>query len=373
MVTRRSLLTAAGIGGLGLTSGCLDLAREGETEYRASLAVVNSDTVEQEGFEHLSNEELDVEKTVNPPVGDERTVRVYNWVAKYGRPVTVTDIDMEALEENVTEEVAEETNVDEDTIANQSIDLETLEKNGISEEMLLQSGLDREELEDGSVDLETLRENDIDLETLQKYGIETDDLTGENQDGDGSNGDDGSGADDSDGGAGIVASTDRNGVLLGLVSTPKAEIAGRNFNPVADMDHEELLERFGDRISDQGIGDITLVEESTETLFGDSVPLSVFETTKTIQNREVDFRIYVLTATHEGDIVVAVGLHPKLADVEDSVRTMIRNVEHPTEQSESGSGSGSDSDSGSDSGSDSDSGSGSDSDSGSGSDSDSGS
>jgi hypothetical protein len=318
MVTRRSLLAVAGTGGLVLASGCLDLARGDKAEYRASPAAVDSATVEDEQFEDMGSEELKIERDVDPPVADKRTVTVYNWLAKYGKEFDFSQLDAEAVQEQV-----EEASGDSELLANQSIELATLEANGISEELLLQKGLDREDLEDGSVDIATLQENGIDLETLKDNGIDLDALNSS------------TGGESVGSGEAIAPSTDRKGVLFGVLSTPQAEVLGRNLNPVSDLEHKELLEKFGDRLGDQQIDEITLLEESTATVLGESVPLSIFKTTTQVEEMEIELHIYVFTKNHEGDILVGAGIHPKFMDAEDSIRTMMQNVQHPVAESES--------------------------------------
>ena len=124
---------------------------------------------------------------------------------------------------------------------------------------------------------------------------------------------------------------ERDAARFAVVSTPAIEIAGKSFNPVDSMSHEELLERFKDQFSGQNeqLEDIEYVESRDEVILGDEVEVSTFSTTTTMQGQEVELYIHVATVTHEGDLIVAVGAHPAaLSQERSNTYTLMRSIEH---------------------------------------------
>lgn len=126
--------------------------------------------------------------------------------------------------------------------------------------------------------------------------------------------------------------TEQEAAQFAVISTPAAEVAGRSFNPAESMSHEELLDRFGSQLENQGIDDIEHVDSRTEVVLGEEVEASTFETTTTFQGREIDLHVHVTTVTHEGDLIVAVGAHPaQLSQERTNAYTLMREIEHDGE------------------------------------------
>ena len=153
---------------------------------------------------------------------------------------------------------------------------------------------------------------------------------------------------DGDGNALIPDGTDdRVLARFDVVSTPSERVRDREVNPVAHLEHEELLEMFS---ADTGegelgeafsavLGDVTVSELShvenveLDTL-GEVIDLSVFEATITHPEESGDgssVRLYVGDVLHEGDIVVPVGVHDRDADGAEALYTLVENLEHPVD------------------------------------------
>lgn len=118
---------------------------------------------------------------------------------------------------------------------------------------------------------------------------------------------------------------------LAVVTTPAIKVLGRTFNPVDEMSHEELLDRFKDQMSGkyEGLDDIEHVESRDEVILGEEVEVSTFRTTATLQGEDVELYIHVTTVTHEGDLVVAVGAHPAaFAQERANSYELMRSIEH---------------------------------------------
>jgi hypothetical protein len=127
------------------------------------------------------------------------------------------------------------------------------------------------------------------------------------------------------------------GALFAVASLPAVTVAGRTFNPISQLSHEELLTRFGAELSGQyeSLQNAEFQGESQETIFGQETTVSEFLTTTTLQElqgREVDITLYVATIEHEDDLIVTVGAHPaRLPEERANIIDLKRSLEHPIE------------------------------------------
>ncbi len=131
-----------------------------------------------------------------------------------------------------------------------------------------------------------------------------------------------------------LAGSEVEGALFAVGSLPAVTIAGRTFNPISQLSHEELLTRFGAELSGQyeSLENAELQGESQETIFGQETTVSEFLTTTTFQGREVDINLYVATIEHEDDLIVTVGGHPALLPQERAnIIDLKRSLEHPVQ------------------------------------------
>jgi hypothetical protein len=333
MDTRRSLLAAVGASGVALVSGCLDLARGNDVKYEASPAAVGTATVEQEGFALENVQEPTIDRTIDLPVGGTRTVTVRNWAVQYAKSFGVAELgtavlennDIETITENVSEDTLEDAGVDTDQLDNGSVD-DALDESDVSLE-----DVDTETLEEAGIDPKAVESGDVDPEKIES--VTGQDGTDQTDGGDGQTDEsDQSGGESTDADeTGQSTTEQKKGVLFAAVSTPRAKVLGQDVNPAASFSNKELVKEVGKRFAKDKLDDISLVREGTETLLGSSETLSVFETEATIKEITVDVRIYLTKTTDGDDLVIAAGVHPAPIDEEAAIRTMINNVEHPTE------------------------------------------
>lgn len=111
-------------------------------------------------------------------------------------------------------------------------------------------------------------------------------------------------------------------------ASPKGEVLGESFNPIARYDDHELAERFGDHL--QKSDDVRVVGSRNRTMLGTTTEVTKLATTVTT-SRGVEFDAYVHVATveHEGDVVVAIAVHPrKLSGQEKQVDRLLEGVQH---------------------------------------------
>lgn len=119
--------------------------------------------------------------------------------------------------------------------------------------------------------------------------------------------------------------------IFTVLTTPQVDVLGRSFNPVADMDSDELAETVQDRY--EGIDDIQRVGEREAPLAGRSTTVGEFEAEAELieAGATVDLTLHIAEAVESGDdLIVGVGGYPRiLGDREtENVFTLMDAVEH---------------------------------------------
>lgn len=127
----------------------------------------------------------------------------------------------------------------------------------------------------------------------------------------------------------------QNGSVTGsvfvAVASPRVAVAGRPQNPLAGESNRELLQRFQAEL-DAGSGgaDFERVDQREAVMLGQQTTVSVFETNVTVDDQPREVAVYVTSVRHDGDVVVAIGVHPTaFADQRVSVMRLVYSVEHP--------------------------------------------
>lgn len=114
--------------------------------------------------------------------------------------------------------------------------------------------------------------------------------------------------------------------VFGVLSTPKVSIAGREFNPIDDMDRRELAERVQAQYAELGIGEV--VDEREARASASPATVHSFAGEATVEGREVSVLVDVCRFELEANHLVAVGIYPEvLPEAAERVRTMIDGVE----------------------------------------------
>lgn len=122
------------------------------------------------------------------------------------------------------------------------------------------------------------------------------------------------------------------GVFVTL-STPAISVAGNPQNPVAGMSDRDLLQRFGNQLTE---GSESLAFERVGTreavMLGESTEVGEFRTTVTVSDERQEVAVYVTRVRSQGDIVVAVGVHPTAFPGDRvSLFQLMYGVDHPSE------------------------------------------
>ena len=117
--------------------------------------------------------------------------------------------------------------------------------------------------------------------------------------------------------------------VFAAFTSPQVEIAGRSFNPISDMDTEQLAERFQSRFdSMDGLG-----QESSEQVdvLGAARTVTKFSATVTVEGNQVPVFLLIANFSHESDVVVPMGIFPQERQDEEgpNVRQLMANLTHP--------------------------------------------
>ena len=289
MYTRRRLL-AAGTIGLAALGGCLEFATgDGPLRETAQPAAVDDAALSETGYERTDERTETVSESVEV-AGQTRTVEAVNQVVTYERSVSAA-----ALLGNGTD--GEALVDDTDALPN-----------------------DTEELPD---DLPDDLPNDYDGELPADVA--------DRAAGDNTTGDDGSADDTSGDEASGEAVDDRQGgsSRFILLTTPSFSIAGQSFNPVGEMDNEELLSLLSGEFDGLSVGEG--VEETTATVLGTETTVSTFEAEMEQNGLTVDLLLEITAVAHDGDYVVGVGGYPRAIESTeaDHVDRLFSGLVHP--------------------------------------------
>ncbi|MEM4780028.1 MAG: DUF6517 family protein [Halalkalicoccus sp.] len=115
-----------------------------------------------------------------------------------------------------------------------------------------------------------------------------------------------------------------------VASTPETEVASQRVTFVENVSEQAL----GNGLQ-SGYGELVIERELADTYaiapFDVDRSVSQFAGTATVEGTEIEIRLHVARAHHEGDILTLVAVHPQLvADTEiDRIRALLNSVRHP--------------------------------------------
>lgn len=112
-----------------------------------------------------------------------------------------------------------------------------------------------------------------------------------------------------------------------VLSSPSIDLAGNEFNPLADATASDLAGMVGDRREGLTVGEKR--GEATVRTLGTRTTVSRFAGTQSVGPASVDVAVHVAKVEHEGDYVVAFGVYPTRLEDAETVRRMIGALVHP--------------------------------------------
>lgn len=111
-----------------------------------------------------------------------------------------------------------------------------------------------------------------------------------------------------------------------VVSSPGAKVLGQTLNPAASWSNDQILQQVSEQTGK--LDNVEFQENRTTESLGDSRTVSEFAATTEIRDRNVDVQVHVTSFEHEGDVIIAVAVHPEAMDEEDAVDEMLAGIEH---------------------------------------------
>ena len=120
---------------------------------------------------------------------------------------------------------------------------------------------------------------------------------------------------------------DVRAAVFSVLTTRRASVLGREFNPVAEMSPRRLLELVQERHG--GLDDLEHEAETEVSVAGETATQEVFSGTSSIEGVTVDVRVHVTEAVELGDdLAVTIGVYPEFVpEEEDNIHTLMDAVE----------------------------------------------
>lgn len=122
------------------------------------------------------------------------------------------------------------------------------------------------------------------------------------------------------------------GAMFNAMSTPKVEVLGRSFNPVADMSTDDFAKMIEERYDN--VRNLSREGSRTVTMLGTDAEVARYVGKATLVDGGADVNVVVHVTepvASEDDFVVCVGVHPQLVDDTDAVNQLIEGLEHPVD------------------------------------------
>lgn len=117
---------------------------------------------------------------------------------------------------------------------------------------------------------------------------------------------------------------------VGAVSTPKTEILEKDFNPIKDMSHREVIERLASSTGYGSIRDLNEVGSAEVPILGDTREVARFEATGEDSDGDTkDLVIHVAKFSDGDDFVVPIGVYPAGEELASGVLGMFEELDHP--------------------------------------------
>ncbi|MGZ0748637.1 DUF6517 family protein [Haloparvum sp. AD34] len=118
---------------------------------------------------------------------------------------------------------------------------------------------------------------------------------------------------------------------LVVASTPDATVAGQSVNPIARLTGKELLQRVAQEIGNRDqvdLEDVEVVQRENREILGTQTEVTTFATTASTEQGDVPIRIHLASVSHQGDVVVLVGVHPEEVDERSTQLRLMEAAEH---------------------------------------------
>lgn len=120
-----------------------------------------------------------------------------------------------------------------------------------------------------------------------------------------------------------------------VYSSPNPVVAGTSVNPLVQLSDRELVGFLLERLAGlqsagglEGVGELHERGSTTLTMLGTPTQLVSYVGEGELDGRPVRVSLHVAVVDHEGDVVVALGLHEEIIHAKPDQLPLIRSVQH---------------------------------------------
>ncbi|ELY58391.1 hypothetical protein C491_08649 [Natronococcus amylolyticus DSM 10524] len=120
--------------------------------------------------------------------------------------------------------------------------------------------------------------------------------------------------------------------VFAVISTPQVSVAGEEFNPVGEMENEELVQEIQTQYEELRIEES--VGERSVSALEETITLETFEGEAVLHGEHgIDILLDIAQLEHDDDYLVIVGVYPDLEDFpidseRDRIDVMVQGLEH---------------------------------------------
>ncbi|MDG5820611.1 DUF6517 family protein [Natronococcus sp. A-GB7] len=120
--------------------------------------------------------------------------------------------------------------------------------------------------------------------------------------------------------------------VFAVISTPQVSVAGEEFNPVGEMDNEEIVQEIQDQYEELTVEES--VGERSVSALGETILLETYAGEAVLHGEHgIDVLLDIAQLEHEDDHLVIVGVYPDLEDLpidseRDRIDVMVQGLEH---------------------------------------------
>lgn len=117
-----------------------------------------------------------------------------------------------------------------------------------------------------------------------------------------------------------------------VLSSPEVSIADQAFNPLADMDNDDLAMRVQEQYGT--VENVRKIDEREAELLGETVTVGRYRADAETEGESTEVNLHIAKGENERsdgdrDFVVTVGVHPSDIDERDRIDTMLAGAAHP--------------------------------------------
>ncbi|MFC4249046.1 DUF6517 family protein [Natribaculum luteum] len=131
-----------------------------------------------------------------------------------------------------------------------------------------------------------------------------------------------------------IQGTAQEAATFAAVSVPGMDVLGTDYNPLSELDNEELLDQLREQIDGtyDGLRDVRHDETIELEILGETRDVDRFLATTDLEGQEIEVAVLLAAFDHDGDLLVLLGGHPEmLPDEGVDLEVLMESIEHPLE------------------------------------------